>query len=77
MLRGVYSLDYVHSIVLIDCSPRRYYEEIGARRSIDVTVVDRCVGCQEYDIDVSTGVFDQLAARADGRVTVTWAWLSD
>lgn len=45
-------------------------------KSADLTVVDRCTGCQPEDIDTSTGVFDSLAAHDLGRVTVSWAWLS-
>lgn len=55
---------------------RRYYAEVGAERSVDLTVVDRCVGCKPTDLDVSTGAFDQLAPEASGRVDVTWAWLA-
>ncbi|KAF2098568.1 hypothetical protein NA57DRAFT_56225 [Rhizodiscina lignyota] len=54
----------------------RYYAEVGSERSVDLTVVDRCVGCQPTDLDVSTGAFDQLAPEPSGRVDVTWAWLS-
>ncbi|MCJ1279446.1 hypothetical protein MMC21_007270 [Puttea exsequens] len=43
--------------------------------SADLTVVDRCTGCEPTDLDVSPGVFRQLADPALGRVTVTWAWL--
>ncbi|EEH06401.1 riboflavin aldehyde-forming enzyme [Histoplasma capsulatum G186AR] len=48
-----------------------------AGRSVDVTVVDRCVGCQPNDIDVSISVFTQLALEEQGRVDVQWAWLED
>ncbi|CAD0028400.1 unnamed protein product [Aureobasidium pullulans] len=54
----------------------RYDEQVGERRSVDLKVVDRCVGCAATDIDVSPAAFDKLAARASGRVDVTWAWLS-
>lgn len=54
----------------------RYNNEVGGWRSMDVTVVDRCVGCQPNDLDTTTSVFDQLADQALGRVNVTWAWLS-
>lgn len=43
--------------------------------SIDLTVVDRCIGCQPTDLDVSPGAFKQLADPSLGRVEVTWAWL--
>ncbi|OJD21173.1 hypothetical protein ACJ73_07492 [Blastomyces percursus] len=48
-----------------------------AGRSVDVTVVDRCVGCQPNDIDVSLSVFTQLALEEQGRVDVQWAWLEE
>lgn len=54
----------------------RFYAEVGSERSVDLTVVDRCVGCQPTDLDVSTGAFDQMAPESSGRVDVTWAWLS-
>ncbi len=54
----------------------RFYQEKGGQRSVDLTVVDRCTGCKPTDLDVSTGVFQQLAPIASGRVDVTWAWLS-
>ncbi|KAI9710360.1 MAG: hypothetical protein M1820_002855 [Bogoriella megaspora] len=53
----------------------RYYQEEGQRRSVDLTVGDRCVGCQPTDLDTSTAVFSMLAPIASGRVDVTWAWL--
>ncbi|PLB40701.1 RlpA-like double-psi beta-barrel domain-containing protein [Aspergillus candidus] len=43
--------------------------------SVDVTVVDRCVGCAATDLDVSPGVFTNLADMDLGRVLVQWAWL--
>ncbi|MCJ1333233.1 hypothetical protein MMC10_009927 [Thelotrema lepadinum] len=53
----------------------RLDESVNAQRSVDLTVVDRCVGCQATDLDVSPGAFQQLADMSLGRVTVTWAWL--
>lgn len=55
-------------------------KKIRARRndkSIDLTVVDRCTGCQPTDIDVTSSVFADLAEIAQGRVTVSWSWLED
>ncbi|OKL62052.1 hypothetical protein UA08_02410 [Talaromyces atroroseus] len=43
--------------------------------SVDVTIVDRCVGCEATDIDTTTSVFSELADIDQGRVTVEWAWL--
>ncbi|KAB2580585.1 putative riboflavin aldehyde-forming enzyme protein [Lasiodiplodia theobromae] len=54
---------------------RRFNEDVNAERSVDLTVVDRCTGCEPTDLDVSPGAFEKLAPIASGRVTVTWAWL--
>ncbi|KAI1371746.1 RlpA-like double-psi beta-barrel-protein domain-containing protein-containing protein [Hypoxylon crocopeplum] len=55
----------------------RDFVEAGAgNRSVDVTVVDRCVGCQATDLDLSVAVFTQLAPQNSGRVLGSWAWLS-
>ncbi|KAK9423276.1 putative RlpA-like protein double-psi beta-barrel domain-containing protein [Seiridium unicorne] len=48
----------------------------GGNSSVDVTVVDRCTGCEQADLDVSLGVFTQLALEENGRVQMSWAWLS-
>ena len=53
---------------------KRYKENVG-ERSIDLTVVDRCVGCQPTDIDVSITAFGKLADPDLGRVTTQWSWL--
>ena len=55
-------------------------KKIRARRdgkSIDLTVVDRCTGCQAKDIDTTRSVFKQLADIDDGRVVISWSWLED
>ncbi|KAJ5180599.1 hypothetical protein N7492_003809 [Penicillium capsulatum] len=44
-------------------------------RSVDVTVVDRCVGCAETDLDVTEAVFQEIAHLDQGRVVMEWAWL--
>ncbi|KAL4894731.1 RlpA-like double-psi beta-barrel-protein domain-containing protein-containing protein [Aspergillus ambiguus] len=46
-------------------------------KTVDVTIVDRCVGCKATDLDVSRAVFKQLADLDLGRVVVEWAWLED
>ncbi|KAF6811621.1 hypothetical protein CSOJ01_05605 [Colletotrichum sojae] len=43
--------------------------------SVDVTVVDRCTGCEPADLDLSPAAFEKLAKKAEGRVTGTWSWL--
>ncbi|KAM3152515.1 hypothetical protein ABEW05_007115 [Botrytis cinerea] len=47
----------------------------SGNNTVDVTVVDRCVGCKAEDLDLSTTVFEKLALEAEGRVTGSWAWL--
>ncbi|KAJ5658654.1 uncharacterized protein N7484_002303 [Penicillium longicatenatum] len=44
-------------------------------QSVDVTVVDRCVGCEKTDLDVTEKAFEQVANIPQGRVTMEWAWL--
>ena len=53
---------------------KRYKEGTG-ERSVDLNVVDRCVGCKSTDIDVTTSAFEKLADIDLGRVTVSWSWL--
>ncbi|ETS80886.1 hypothetical protein PFICI_08415 [Pestalotiopsis fici W106-1] len=48
----------------------------GGNNSVDVTVVDRCTGCAAADLDVTLAVFTQLAQEEEGRVQMSWAWLS-
>ncbi|KAI0139237.1 RlpA-like double-psi beta-barrel-protein domain-containing protein-containing protein [Pestalotiopsis sp. NC0098] len=48
----------------------------GGNSSVDVTVVDRCTGCAAADLDTTLSVFTQLAEEAEGRVQMSWAWLS-
>ncbi|GFF25696.1 allergen Asp f 7 [Aspergillus udagawae] len=45
--------------------------------SVDVKIVDRCVGCKVKDLDVSPAVFEKLADPDLGRVTVEWSWLEN
>jgi expansin (peptidoglycan-binding protein) len=44
-------------------------------QSVDVKVVDRCVGCAETDLDVTEAAFEKVAEIPQGRVTMQWAWL--
>jgi len=53
----------------------RYNQSVNGNRSVDVTVVDRCVGCKATDLDLSLSMFENLADEALGRVTGSWAWL--
>lgn len=54
----------------------RFDPTVGGNRSVDVEVVDRCVGCRIYDLDLSLAMFDSLAEQAQGRVMGSWAWLT-
>jgi expansin (peptidoglycan-binding protein) len=44
-------------------------------KSVDVVVVDRCVGCKPTDLDLSPSTFAELADMDLGRVVGSWAWL--
>jgi hypothetical protein len=50
-------------------------ERVMANKSIDLTVVDRCVACLADDLDLSYSAFDYLADMSLGRVRGEWAWL--
>ncbi|KAI1764855.1 RlpA-like double-psi beta-barrel-protein domain-containing protein-containing protein [Hypoxylon sp. FL1150] len=54
---------------------RDYVEAQAGNQSVDVTVVDRCVGCAATDLDLSIAVFTRLAPQESGRVLGSWAWL--
>ncbi|KAK0233153.1 expansin family protein [Armillaria fumosa] len=46
-------------------------------KSTDVTVVDRCTGCAEWDLDLSPAAFDDLASESLGRLqSATWSFTS-
>lgn len=49
--------------------------EDKTQKGIDVRVVDRCTGCGVNDLDLTPGVFDQLADEDEGRVLGGWEWL--
>ncbi|KAM7207817.1 papain inhibitor [Naviculisporaceae sp. PSN 640] len=45
-------------------------------KSAVVTVVDKCMGCNAGDLDVSPSVFNALTGNLGlGRVRCTWDWL--
>jgi hypothetical protein len=44
-------------------------------KSLDLKVVDRCVGCAARDLDITEDTFAKLADVALGRVKVEWSWL--
>lgn len=45
-------------------------------KTITVTMVDRCPGCQDGDLDLSPTAFSQLADESVGRIDITWDWAS-
>jgi len=60
------------------CGKRiRVKRDFGGEKSVDVVVSDRCTGCDWTDLDVSPGVFGQLAKEEQGRVVAEWAWLDN
>ncbi|KAK3356835.1 RlpA-like double-psi beta-barrel-protein domain-containing protein-containing protein [Lasiosphaeria hispida] len=54
---------------------RDYVEANRGNVTVDVMVVDRCVGCQPTDLDLSPAVYDQLAPESKGRAVGRWKWL--
>ncbi|AEO59689.1 hypothetical protein MYCTH_2119829 [Thermothelomyces thermophilus ATCC 42464] len=46
-----------------------------AGRSVDVTVVDRCVACNSGDLDLSPAAFQALADLSVGVIGGTWNWI--
>jgi hypothetical protein len=41
-------------------------------KSTTATVVDKCMGCMGYSIDLSPGAFDELDSESVGRTTAHW-----
>ncbi|KDQ49713.1 hypothetical protein JAAARDRAFT_143030, partial [Jaapia argillacea MUCL 33604] len=51
------------------------YEHIGVwygENFVDVTIVDECEGCDEYDLDLSPSAFEQLASLDTGEISAGW-----
>ena len=47
-------------------------------KSVEVTVVDRCTGCQFSDLDFSPAAFKKLASMGEGRLkTVKWSFMDN
>jgi len=43
-------------------------------KSVTVTIVDKCVGCAEFDLNFSPTAFDKLSKESVGRIhNVTWS----
>jgi hypothetical protein len=45
---------------------------IATGQTTTATVVDKCMGCSGYAIDLSTAAFDELDSEAVGRTGATW-----
>ncbi|KAM3073595.1 hypothetical protein ACMFMF_006798 [Clarireedia jacksonii] len=43
-------------------------------KSVVVEVVDKCMGCNTYDLDLSPAAFSALAPESAGRIKGTWVW---
>ncbi|CAG8543955.1 1164_t:CDS:2 [Paraglomus occultum] len=47
----------------------------GPLGSVVATLVDRCVGCQLGDLDLSPASFQKIAPLSAGRVEISWNFL--
>lgn len=43
-------------------------------KTVEVTIVDICVGCKEHDLDLSPSAFADIADKGLGRIDITWEW---
>ena len=57
------------------CGKKVRVKRLGGDTTVDLTVVDRCTGCQPDDLDMTEDTFSTLAAVALGRVKGEWSWL--
>lgn len=46
------------------------------KKSVTVTVVDRCGGCKKGDVDLSPHAFSKLADPSVGRMRVKWKFIT-
>ncbi|ATZ58364.1 hypothetical protein BCIN_16g01700 [Botrytis cinerea B05.10] len=44
-------------------------------KSVTVKVVDKCMGCATYDLDLSPAAFKALAPESAGRIKGTWSFV--
>ena len=55
------------------CGSRINIHNPASGKTVQATVVDTCVGCATYDVDVSSSLFANLeGGLSAGRVTVDW-----
>lgn len=57
------------------CGKQVRVKRLGGDVTVDLTVVDRCTGCQPDDLDMTEDTFSLLADVALGRVKGEWSWL--
>ncbi|KAG7665182.1 uncharacterized protein J8A68_001238 [[Candida] subhashii] len=50
---------------------RAYYQG----NSVEVTIVDKCMGCAPHDLDFSPAAFRQIADQDLGRIKISWEWI--
>ncbi|ORX77995.1 hypothetical protein K493DRAFT_293680 [Basidiobolus meristosporus CBS 931.73] len=48
----------------------------GPSGSVKVKIVDMCPGCKYGDIDLSPVAFEKIARKEDGRVPISWEFVS-
>ncbi|KAJ1893815.1 hypothetical protein LPJ66_005546 [Kickxella alabastrina] len=48
----------------------------GPNGQVKVTVVDKCPPCKQGDLDLSPAAFEQIAEFDQGRVPITWQFVS-
>jgi expansin len=48
----------------------------GPKGAIRVRIVDQCPECKKGDVDLHPGAFDQIADHKDGRVAISWTYVS-
>lgn len=45
-------------------------------KSVDVKVVDKCMGCAEWDVDLSPTAFEKVVGSLGvGRAAADWVWI--
>lgn len=44
-------------------------------KSVTVKVVDKCMGCAKYDLDLSPAAFKTLAPESAGRIKGSWSFV--
>ncbi|KAI0718966.1 RlpA-like double-psi beta-barrel-protein domain-containing protein-containing protein [Cerioporus squamosus] len=58
------------------CKERMRVTNKENNKSVEVTVLDECVGCNSTHIDLGTAAFEKLADVDLGLIAVTWEFVS-